>query len=98
MEIQINLQISPAVKDPLKDPDGWPINNADIRFLERIEVAKLPNVGDAIELNVQPGIVFQASVTRSDWHEEKKLFVVACRYTPRSIPRVEYVALMSDPE
>ncbi len=97
MEVEINLQI-PTVKDPIKGPDGWPISNADVRLLKRIEVAHLPKVGEQITLTVRPDFVFQASVTRTDWHEEKELFVVACRYALRSIPRPEYLALMADPE
>jgi len=97
MEIEINLQI-PTVKDPIKGADGWPINNADVRLLKRIEIERLPKVGDQIALSARPDVVFQASVTRSDWHEEKELFVVACRYSLRSIPRAEYLALMADPE
>jgi len=97
MEIEINLQI-PTVKEPLKGPDGWPISNADIRFLKRIEVPKLPKVGDLLDLTVKPDFTFQANVARSDWHEEKELFVVACKYKLRSIPRPEYLALMADPD
>ena len=97
MEIEINLQI-PAVKDPIKGADGWPIRNADIRFVKRIDVAQLPKSGDQIELTAQNEYVFQASVARSEWHEEKALFVVACRYSTRSIPRPVYLALMEDPE
>jgi len=97
VEIEINLQI-PAVKDPIKGADGWPINNAEIRFVKRIEVPRLPKVGDQIDLTVRPNLVFQASVTRSDWHEEKELFVVACRYSLRSIQRMQYQALMEDSE
>jgi hypothetical protein len=97
VEVEINLQI-PSVKDPIKGPDGWPVNNADIRLLKRIEIARLPKVGDQIELTARPDFAFQASVTRSDWHEEKEMFVVACRYSLRSIPRPEYLALMADAE
>jgi len=97
MKIEINLQI-PGIKDPIKGADGWPINNADIRFLKRVEIERLPKVGEQIELSIRPDFVFNASVTRSDWHEEKEMFVVACRYSLRSIPRPEYLALLDDPE
>ena len=97
MEIEINLNI-PTIKDPLKDASGWPINNQDIRFSKRIVVPSLPKPGDVLELTIQPDFRFQATVTRSDWHDEKELFVVACRYANRSIPRPEYLALMADIE
>jgi hypothetical protein len=31
------------------------------------------------------GGTFECEVVRSDWHHEKNLFVIACRYRKRSI-------------
>jgi hypothetical protein len=86
------------VKEPLKDASGWPISNADIRFLKRLTVPSLPRPGDSIDLSALPNHVFQAIVSQADWHEEKAMFVVACRYAKTSIPRPQYLALMEDPE
>jgi hypothetical protein len=97
MEVEINLQI-PTVKDPIKNADGWPVNNADIRFIKCIDLTPLPKPGDLIDLTVRPNHVIQASVTRRDWHEEKEMFVLACRYALRSIPRPQYLALTEDPD
>lgn len=97
MEIEINLNI-PTIKDPLKDASGFPISNRDIRFLKRVDVPSLPKPGDVIDLAIRPDYQFKATVIRSDWHEEKELFVVACRYANRSITRPEYLALMADDE
>ncbi len=97
MEIEINLNI-PTVKDPLKDESGFPISNRDIRFFKRVEVPSLPKPGEVLDLTIQPDYQFRATVVRSDWHEEKELFVVACRYANRSIARPEYLALMEDRE
>lgn len=97
MDIEINLKI-PTVKEPLKDESGWPISNQDIRFLKRVEVPVLPKPGEVLDLTIQPDHQFKATVIRSDWHDEKELFVVACRYTNRSIPRPQYLALMDDRE
>ena len=41
---------------------------------------------------------FECTVTRSDWHEEKGLFVVACTYAKRSLPVETYSALVNDTE
>lgn len=95
MEVEINLNI-PAIKDPIKDTAGWPINNREVRFLKRVEVPTLPKPGEVIELTIRPSYQFQATVVRADWHEEKELFVVACKYSNRSISRPEYLALMED--
>jgi len=96
-EVEMNLRI-PSVKDPLKDASGWPINNGDIRFLKRITVETLPKPGDLVDLTTRPDYKFQATVVRADWHEEKELFVVACKYAKTSIPRPEYLAIMEDSE
>lgn len=97
MDIEVNLNI-PTVKEPVKDASGYPISNRDIRFLKRLTVPSLPKPGDVLDLTAQPNCQFQATVVRSDWSDEKELFVVACRYLNRSIPRPEYLALMEDRE
>jgi len=96
-DVEIHLRI-PAVKDPLKDASGWPINNAEIRFLKRVSVPALPKPGDSLNLTARPDLLFQATVVRADWHEEKELFVVACRYAKTSIPEPHYLAIMHDPD
>lgn len=96
-EVEINLRI-PAVKEPLKDASGWPINNSDVRFTKRISVQTLPKPGDVVDLVTQPDHAFQATVTRAEWHEEKEMFIVFCRYSKQSIPRPQYLALMDDQE
>jgi len=32
-----------------------------------------------------------------NWHEEKQMFVVACKYAKTSIPRPHYLAIVQDP-
>jgi hypothetical protein len=97
MEVEINLRI-PAIKDPLKDTAGWPINNGDVRFTKRVTLHSLRKAGDVVELTIRPDVRFQATVTRVDWDEGKAMFVVACRYSKPSIPRPDYLALMNDHE
>jgi len=95
-EVEINLRI-PKVTDPLKGAGGWPINNADVRFTKRMHADRVPKAGDAVELMIQPNYTFEAVVTRAEWHEQKAVFIVSCKYAKRSISRPEYVALMEDP-
>jgi hypothetical protein len=97
MEVEINLRI-PAIKEPLKDGSGWPINNADVRFSKGYVAPSLPKPGDLVDLSTRPDFKFQATVVRADWNEEKQMFVVSCKYAKQSIPRPEYLALMSDHE
>ena len=97
IEVEINLRI-PAIKDPLKDAAGWPINNGDVRFVKRINVQTLPKPGDGVELTTRPDHRFQATVVRTDWRDDKDMFVVSCKYSKQSIPRLEYLAMMEDHE
>jgi hypothetical protein len=97
MEVEISLRI-PAVKEPLKNVAGLPINNGEVRFKKCITAQTLPKPGDVVELTTRPDHRFQATVMRSDWHHEKEMFVVSCKYSKQSIPRSEYLALMEDHE
>lgn len=75
------------------------IDNSAVRFTKRIEVPALPKVGDVLSLSTAAGTTtFDCTVTRSDWHEEKALFVVACTYAKRSLPAETYHALVNDSE
>jgi hypothetical protein len=97
IEVEINLRI-PAVKEPLKDASGWPINNGDIRFSKRVKAPAVPKSGDVVDLIAQQDCRFQAIVVRADWHEDKEVFVVSCRYAKQSIGKAEYLAIMQDHE
>ena len=97
IEVEINLRI-PAIKEPLKDASGWPINNADVRFIKCVTVETLPKPGEAVDLTTRPDYRFQGTVVRTDWHDSKEMFVVSCKYSKQSIPRPEYLALMEDHE
>lgn len=69
------------------------IANNDVRFSRQIEVDKIPKPGEVLDMSVDQR-TFKCTVVRSDWHHEKNLFVVACRYANRSISHAEYQALM----
>jgi hypothetical protein len=70
------------------------IANGDVRFTKRVELAAIPKPGNVLTMAVSSGGTFECGVVRSDWHEEKAMFVVACRYAKRSISPAEYRALM----
>jgi hypothetical protein len=70
------------------------IANSDIRFSKQVTLETIPKPGDVLTMAVSSGGTFECEVLRSDWHHEKHLFVVACRYSKRSISPAEYHALM----
>jgi hypothetical protein len=94
---EVNLRI-PAVKEPRKDAQGYPINSANVRFIRDIELPELPKPGVLLQLETKNGAALECEVHRADWNEGKNCFIVYCRYTKRSIPPHEYNALFDDPD
>jgi hypothetical protein len=97
IEVEVNLAI-PRVKVPVKDENGYPIDNGSVRFTKTIEVSSIPKPGAPLQLTTSAGHEFECTVTRSDWHEERGLFVLSCKYAKRSITADECAALYSDTE
>jgi hypothetical protein len=71
------------------------IGNADIRFSKRVELDTVPKSGDLLEMTVGEGERFACEVIRADWHDDKDMFVVACRYAKRSITQADYEAMVN---
>jgi hypothetical protein len=95
-EIEVNLRVPTLTVKTPNEPDRR-IDNSTVRFLKRIEVPALPKPGELLSLTTNAGqTAFECTVTRSDWHEEKALFVVACTYAKRSLPVETYSALVND--
>ena len=95
--VEVSLRI-PNVKNPAMDENGYPIDHGSVRFTKMIVVAAIPKPGVMLVLTTVSGTTFEAEVVRSDWHESRSLFILACRYAKRSIQPHEYVALIDDPE
>ena len=97
IDVEVNLRI-PAVKEPAKDDNGYPINSADVRFIRLVSVPALPKPGALLQLKTRDGTSIECEVNRADWSEGKELFIVYCKYSKRAIPADEYNALISDPD
>ena len=74
------------------------ISNSDVRFIKRIEVDSIPKVGTVLTMEIASHGTFESVVVRSDWHETKNLFVVACQFRNRSIAPADYQALLDAPD
>ncbi|PYR36509.1 MAG: hypothetical protein DMF93_19755 [Acidobacteria bacterium] len=70
------------------------IANSDVRFIKLVELDRVPKSGDVLTMTIGSETSFQCEVVRSDWHQDKNMFVTACRYSKRSISEAEYHALM----
>ena len=97
IEVEINLRI-PNVKDPARDASGYPIVNADVRFIRVVSLAVVPKEGSTLELQTHDGLVLRCDVARTEWDDRANRFTVYCRYAQRSMPREEYEALLHDPD
>ena len=70
------------------------IANGDVRFSKRVELKAIPKPGDILKMTLSSGGTFDCDVVRSDWLHDRNIFVIACRYSKRSISPAEYQALM----
>ena len=96
IEIEVNMRVPTLTVRAQNEPDRR-IDNSAVRFTKRIQVPALPKPGEILSLSTDSGkTTFECTVTRSDWHEEKGLFVVACTYAKRSLPAETYSALVND--
>ena len=93
--VEISLRIpSLRVRREGKDAPET-ISNSDVRFGKQVELEAIPKPGDTLTMTVSSGGTFQCDVVRSDWHHDRNMFVIACRYSNRSISPADYQALMN---
>jgi hypothetical protein len=93
--VEISLRV-PSLRVKREDKDDLEtINNSDVRFSKAIDVDSIPKPGTVLTMSISSGESFDCEVIRSDWHHDKNMFVVACRYSKRSISPSEYHALMN---
>jgi hypothetical protein len=96
--VEISLRI-PSLRARQEGKDAVEtIANSDVRFSKQVELEAIPKPGDVLDMAVSSGGTFECEVVRSDWHDEKNMFVVACRYSKRSISPAEYQTLMNSPD
>jgi hypothetical protein len=96
MEVEVSLRV-PNMKVRVLDENGYPIDHANIRFKKLLTVPSVPKPGDTLSLTSSEK-TFSVKVVRSDWNEDRGLFVVACQYGNRSITADEYGAIVDDPK
>jgi hypothetical protein len=97
MDVEIELRV-PSLTQP-KDGDAPKkvINNTSVRFRKVIQVPSFPQPGSTLQLDTNAGTSFECTINRADWHAEKDMFVLSCRYVNKRITQREYDALLNDP-
>jgi hypothetical protein len=97
IDVEVNLRI-PSLTLRSEGNKDVRVDNSSVRYSKRISVEGVPKPGDRLMLSTRSGSPFECTVSRSDWHEEKNLFVVSCAFARRSITPEEHSALQSDPD
>ncbi|OFW37314.1 MAG: hypothetical protein A3F70_06715 [Acidobacteria bacterium RIFCSPLOWO2_12_FULL_67_14] len=92
VEISLRIPSLRVRREGKEDPET--IANSEVRFSKQIELEAIPKPGDVLTMVVSSGVTFECEVVRSDWSQDKNMFVVACRFSGRSISAAGYQALM----
>ena len=93
--VEISLRI-PSLRIRREDKEALEtINNSDVRFTKQIELESIPKPGTVLTMTIDSGVTFECETVRSDWHHDKNMFVVACRYSKRSMSPADYQALLN---
>ena len=96
VEISLRIPSLRARREGQENPAT--IANDAVRFIKHVELEKVPRPGDVLTMTIGSGGTFQCEVVRTEWHDDKNMFVTACRYAGRSISEAEYRALMDAPD
>lgn len=96
--VEIHLRI-PSIRR-IREGRDTPITiaNNDVRFVKQVDITVIPKTGEVLTLTVESGEAFHCEVIRSDWHQDKNRFVIACRYCKRSMSDAEYQAFLNAPD
>lgn len=92
VEISLRIPSLRVRREGKEDPET--IANNDVRFSKQVVLDSIPKPGAVINMAVSSGGTFDCEVVRSEWHDAKNMFVIACRYAKRSISPAEYRELM----
>ena len=96
--VEIRLRI-PSLRARGQRPDSPSVvANSDVRFIKQVELERIPRPGELLDMTTGSGATFQCEVVRSDWHDGKNMFVIACRYASRTMSEADYRGLMNAPD
>lgn len=96
IDVEINLRIPRLTIRSANEPDKV-IDNSVVRFTRLAQVPAIPKAGEPLQLPARiVGDAIDCVVTRSDWSEDKSMFIVSCAYAKKSIAAADYEALVAD--
>ena len=95
--LEISLKI-PSLRVRREGKDALEtIVNSDVRFAKHVQIEGVPKPGDVLTMTVGTDGSFQCNVMRSDWHDDRSMFITSCQYSKRSMLEADYQALVDDP-
>jgi hypothetical protein len=97
MDVEIELRI-PTLTVDTEDHTPRKVDNTHVRFRKVMHVPAFPPTGSTIQVTAGNDLKFDCTILRSDWHDEKQLFVLACKYPKQRIIQSDYETLLNDPE
>jgi hypothetical protein len=95
--VEVNLKI-PGLTIRSADQPVKVINNSAVRFARLIDVPAIPKPGASLQVPVSADVEFGCTVTRAEWHEERAIFIVSCRFSKPRITPDDYNALINNAE
>ena len=96
--VEISLRLPSLRMRPNEFAEMTMVDNKDVRFTKRVELASIPKPGDTLAMSAGDGEPFPCEVTQANWHHDKNIFVVACRYGKRSVSPEAYRAIANSPD
>ena len=93
--VEIRLRIPSLRAHSQRSDSPSVIANDDVRFIKQVELEGIPRAGELLTMTTASGATFQCEVVRSDWDDDKNMFVIPCRYARRTISEAEYRGLMN---
>jgi hypothetical protein len=96
VEVRLKIPSLRARREGTDSPSK--VANADVRFIKHVALEAIPQAGDLLTMTIGSAAAFQCEVVRSEWHDDRNMFVIACRYAKRTISEAEYRGLMNAPD
>ena len=91
--VQISLRLPSLRLRVSEGAEPTTVDNSDVRCTKQIEVQSIPKPGETLSMSIDNGETFPCEVVQANWRDDKNMFVVACRYSKRSVSPDTYRAI-----
>ena len=96
--VEISLRLPSLRMRASEGAEPTTVDNSDVRFTKQIEVQSIPKPGETLSMSIDNGETFPCEVVQANWRDDKNMFVIACRYSNRSITPADYQAFLDSPD